>query len=98
MPSFAQPLFLVLLLLVPPLVWRWRHWGRAALRYSDSRLAADLPRGRAAWALRGGTWLRGLGLVSLVVGLAGPRWPDAGTRLPTEGIAIAIVVDVSASM
>jgi Ca-activated chloride channel family protein len=34
----------------------------------------------------------------LIVGLAGPRWPDPGTRIPTEGIAIGILVDVSGSM
>jgi Ca-activated chloride channel family protein len=34
----------------------------------------------------------------LIVALAGPRWPDPGTRMPTEGIAVAMVVDVSASM
>jgi Ca-activated chloride channel family protein len=34
----------------------------------------------------------------LILGLAGPRWPDASTRIPTEGIAIAMVVDVSGSM
>lgn len=98
MPSFAFPAWLLLLLLVPPLVWRWRRRGRAALRFSDTRTMADLPTGRVAWASRGGWLLRGLGLAFLVVALAGPRWPDHGTRLPTEGISIAMVVDVSASM
>jgi Ca-activated chloride channel family protein len=98
MPHFNQPAWLLLLLVVPPLLWRWRRWGRAALRFSDTGLLADLPKGRSVRALRGGLWLRGIGLASLAVALAGPRWPDSGTRLPTEGIAIAIVVDVSASM
>jgi Ca-activated chloride channel family protein len=30
--------------------------------------------------------------------MAGPRWPDRGTRVPTEGIAIQIVLDASGSM
>jgi Ca-activated chloride channel family protein len=42
--------------------------------------------------------LRGLGLASLVLALAGPRWPDPGTRLPAEGVAIEFVLDVSGSM
>jgi Ca-activated chloride channel family protein len=98
MPHFAQPAWLLLLLLVPPLMWRWRRWGRATLRFSDTSLFAGLPRGRSVRAHWGGLWLRGLGLALLIAALAGPRWPDSGTRLPTEGIAIAIVVDVSASM
>jgi Ca-activated chloride channel family protein len=32
------------------------------------------------------------------VAWAGPRWPDLRTRIATEGIAIAMVVDVSGSM
>jgi Ca-activated chloride channel family protein len=98
MPHFSYPLLLLLLLVVPPLLWRWRRWGRSTLRFSDTGLLADLPRGRSMRALWGGLGLRGGGLVFLIVALAGPRWPDSGTRLPTEGIAIAIVVDVSASM
>jgi Ca-activated chloride channel family protein len=98
MPSFAQPAFLFLLLLVPPLLYHWRRSGRARLRFSDTGLVAGLPPGRSRRALWGGLALRGGGLALLIMALAGPRWPDAGTRLPTEGIAIAIVLDVSASM
>ncbi len=42
--------------------------------------------------------LRAAGLTALVLAVAGPRWPDEGTRLDTEGIAIAMLVDVSGSM
>ena len=98
MPSFAHPVVLLLLLLVPPLLWLWRRRGRPTLRFSDIALVADLPRGRSVRALWGGLLLRGLGLAFLIVALAGPRWPDAGTRLPAEGIAITMIVDVSASM
>lgn len=45
-----------------------------------------------------GVWLRGAALALLIVALAGPRWPDATTRIATHGIAIAMVVDVSGSM
>lgn len=34
----------------------------------------------------------------MVLALAGPRWPDPGTRLPVEGIAVVMVLDVSGSM
>jgi Ca-activated chloride channel homolog len=42
--------------------------------------------------------LRAVGIAALVIALAGPRWPDPGTRLPAEGIAIVMVLDVSGSM
>jgi Ca-activated chloride channel family protein len=42
--------------------------------------------------------MRAAALVALILALAGPRWPDLRTRLPTEGIAIVILVDVSGSM
>ncbi len=98
MPTFAQPAVLFLLTLVPLLLWLWRRRGPATLRFSSIGLLTGLPKGRSVRARWGGLLLRGLGLSFLVVALAGPRWPDAGTRLPTEGIAIAMVVDVSASM
>ena len=98
MPTFAHPILLLLILSVPPLLWLWRRRGRTALLFSNVSLVASLPKGRSRRAFWGGLLLRGLGLSFLVVALAGPRWPDAGTRLPTEGIAIAMVVDVSASM
>jgi Ca-activated chloride channel family protein len=43
-------------------------------------------------------WLFGIGITALILALAGPRWPDRGSRMPVEGIAIAIVLDVSGSM
>jgi Ca-activated chloride channel family protein len=42
--------------------------------------------------------LRGTALTLLVIALAGPRWPDRGSRIPTEGIAIGMIVDTSPSM
>jgi Ca-activated chloride channel family protein len=42
--------------------------------------------------------LRSAGLAALIVALAGPRWADPGTRLPVEGIAVVMVLDVSGSM
>lgn len=97
MPTFAHPEWLLALVLVPPLLWRWRRQGTAALRFPAAGEWAT-PRGRSLWAQRGGLLLRGVGLVCLVAALAGPRWPDLGSRVPTESLAISMVVDVSASM
>ena len=30
--------------------------------------------------------------------MAGPRWPDHGSRIPTDGVAIQLLLDVSGSM
>jgi Ca-activated chloride channel family protein len=98
MIQFANPAYLLLLLAVPPLVWWWLRWRRPALRYPDTVWLTDLPTGRSRLASHGGAILRGTALVLLVVALAGPRWPDRSTRIPTEGIAIQMVVDVSPSM
>jgi Ca-activated chloride channel homolog len=97
-PHFAHPLYLLLALLVPPLLWWWHRGRVASLRFPDTVTLRTLPRGRSRAAVWGGLGLRGAALLALVIALAGPRWPDPGTRIPTEGIAIVLVVDVSGSM
>jgi Ca-activated chloride channel family protein len=98
MPHFANPWSLFLLLAVPPLVWWSLRQRRGALRFPDTRRLAALPAGRSSAVRWGGALLRGLGLALGVVALAGPRWPDLRTRIPTEGIAVVMAVDVSGSM
>lgn len=98
MLPFADPLWLLLLLTIPPLVWLWLRRRRGAMRYPGTGWLGALPGGRGRWAERAGAALRGLALALLIVGLAGPRWPDRRTRIPTEGIAIQMVVDTSPSM
>jgi Ca-activated chloride channel family protein len=88
----------LLALLVPPLLWWWRRGRPAALRFSDTTALRRLPRGHSRGAVWGGLGLRAAALLLLIVALAGPRWPDPGSRIPTEGIAIVLVVDVSGSM
>lgn len=96
--EFAHPWFLALLALVPPLLlcWVWRR--RRGIRFPALALVRALPGGRSRGAWWGGLLLRGLALMLLIVALAGPRSPDLQSRLPTEGIAIEMVVDVSGSM
>ncbi len=98
MPSFANPWLLLLLPLAPLTGWAWLRRRQTALRYSDVRLVAGLPAGRSRQARFGGAGLRAAGIAALVIALAGPRWADPGTRLPVEGIAIVMVLDVSGSM
>jgi Ca-activated chloride channel family protein len=98
LPEFARPWLLLLLLAVPPLVWYWLRRGRGALRYPSAAILEELPAGRSILARRTGAAFRGLALSLIIIALAGPRWPDTGSRIPTEGIAINLVLDVSGSM
>jgi Ca-activated chloride channel family protein len=98
MPEFSQPEFLWLSPLAVLVAWWWARRRRPALRFADVRLFADLPAGRARRARWGGAAIRGLAALALIVGCAGPRQPDLRTRLPAEGIAIVLALDVSGSM
>jgi Ca-activated chloride channel homolog len=98
MPEFAHPIFLLLLPLAPLAAWLWLRKRKPALRWPDIRLLMALPPGRTNRARWGGAIFRGFGVAALVLALAGPRWPDRGSRLPVDGIAILIALDVSGSM
>ena len=98
MPEFSHPEFLWLSPAAVLVAWWWARRRRPALRFADVRLFADRPAGRARRAKWGGAILRGLAALALVVGCAGPRQPDLRTRLPAEGIAIVLALDVSGSM
>jgi Ca-activated chloride channel family protein len=97
-PVLTHSWALLLFLLLPWLAWRHLHSSRGAWQFSDSRLLPEQRGGRTWWARRGGPGLRLLGLGLAITALAGPRWPDPNVRIPTEGISIAMVVDVSVSM
>jgi Ca-activated chloride channel family protein len=96
--EFANPTWLFLLLAVPLLTWWWLRRQRGALRYPDTGWLTTLPGGRGRWVHWIGATGRAAALALIVVALAGPRWPDLRTRIPTEGIAISMLVDVSGSM
>jgi Ca-activated chloride channel family protein len=98
MIQFAHPWLLLFALALPLLVWRWLRRRHAAVRYPDTELLARLPSGRGKAAHRWGTGLRAATLILLVLALAGPRFGDLRTRIPTEGVAIEMVLDVSGSM
>jgi Ca-activated chloride channel family protein len=88
-----------LLLLLPPLLWWWLRQRAATLRFPDTAWLRGLPGGRRGrWVRRLTLLLSCLGVVLLVTSLTGPQWPDPGSRVTTEGIAIVILVDVSGSM
>src|SRR5437870_1233356 len=98
LPELGQPAWLLLLPLVAVLMVWWLRRKAVALRYPDASVATEINTARGTVSRWGGAIGRGLGLTIAVVALGGPRWPDPGSLVPTEGIAILLVVDVSNSM
>jgi Ca-activated chloride channel homolog len=93
-PTLASPLALLLLLAIPPLVWR--HHRRAGF---GALLTARLPRRTgAAWRLHLPFYARLVALALAVVALARPQLGYAWEEATTEGIDIQLVLDVSGSM
>jgi Ca-activated chloride channel family protein len=91
--------FLVLLLILPLLWWRWRGGRRRATVSFSSLAPVQAIRPTSAVRLR---WivpaLRSAALIGLIIVMARPQKADERTRLFTEGIAIQLVVDRSGSM
>jgi len=86
-----------LLLIVYPLWWLWRK-ERGGFRYSRGAVAARAGR-RISRALAGLPYaLRGLAVLALIVALARPQTGVTTEEIEAEGIAIALVVDISSSM
>jgi Ca-activated chloride channel family protein len=97
-PTFTYPWALLLLLLVPLVIWRHMRQSGGAWKYSDHRILPTLPGWRARFAEWGGLSLRLGVLLATIIALSGPRWVDESSRIPTEGISIAMILDVSVSM
>jgi Ca-activated chloride channel family protein len=93
-PSFQDPLWLLVLVLVPWLVWRHhRRRDMGALNYS--RLPAMRPQ---RWRLHLPFYCRLLALTLLITALARPQLGYSWEESLTEGIDIEMVLDVSGSM
>ncbi len=95
---FHNPLFFLLFLGLPFLIWWHFRRRKVAVRFSSLNLFRSLPRGRAFLVKAVLFSLQFLVVVLLILALARPRWPDPGSRIPTQGISMAIVLDVSGSM
>lgn len=98
LPTLTYPLALLLFALLPIMIRSWRTRSTGSWHYSDHRALPVIASWRVIWASRCGLALRVIAISLAIIALSGPRWADESTRLPTEGIAIAMVVDVSVSM
>jgi len=97
--EFAQPAWLVLLLVLVPLWRRRSEPGRLpAVTFSSVRLLGGLGRPVSAVPRRAALWLRLLAVTLIVLALARPRVERAFDEEKTEGIDILLVVDASRSM
>lgn len=97
--TFAQPWFLVLLVLLPVLAWwRGRSGRQAAFLYSSVQLVknvANLKRSRAGQFLAAMRWLT-LGL--FIVGLARPQLIESEASVKASGVDVVVALDLSGSM
>jgi len=99
--SFHYPSiwFLLLLLVLPLLWWRWRRRDRSCtVPYSSLNIARQAPTGWGVYLRWIVPVLRSLAIILLIVALARPQLADQQTRIRTEGIAIQLVMDRSGSM
>lgn len=95
---FEDPLLLGLLAVLPLLfIWeRWRAGHSPTLQYSNvGYLAQTGWRTRLRWLP---TFLRAAALALVAIALARPQSGEAEALVTTEGIDIALAIDVSASM
>lgn len=96
--KFADPEYLLLLLLLIPLIWQERRQKRpAAVRSTTAFLLK--PNALVRWFYEYfGLSLRCLALILLVLGLARPQDGRTEHKKRTEGLDIMLVVDTSGSM
>ena len=96
--SFERQWWLSALILAGVLGWWLRSRVPLAIPLPETERWARRRSLRAASATVGPWLLRVLILSLLVLAVANPRWPDQSTRVPVDGIAIHLLVDVSGSM
>jgi Ca-activated chloride channel family protein len=99
--QFADPWYLLLLLMIPLLVVRWlwlRRKFRGGLVFPQTTLVSELG---GSWTLRFQPWLilfKLAGIALLVVAFARPQLGSSEEDILTEGVDIMVTVDVSGSM
>jgi len=96
--TFRDPVFLLLLLLIPPALYLYWSQGRGALRFSSLTPLKGLP---VSWRQKLHLLfpiLFSLSFILMILALARPQKGIEETKIKTEGIDIVLAVDVSGSM
>ena len=96
--GFANPWALLLLLAIPLYVWYVRGAQPRSLTFSRAGLLGRVAPASTRIVARLPGWLRALAFIALVIAVASPRTGASVVDINAEGIAIAIVVDISSSM
>src|SRR4051812_4724855 len=99
--SFAHPAFFALLALVPLMIWwqlRSKKNDNPAMRFTTlGGLSPAMAGGKAQWRPILFV-LRMVALVALIVALARPQSSNTTENMESEGIDIALSMDISGSM
>jgi len=98
MPSFKEPWFFLLLVLIPLLIYRHFRSQHGKVRFSSTNELERISPSWAIWARHALLLLRCIVVLLLVIALARPQKGKVETRITTEGIDIILAVDVSGSM
>ena len=97
--DFAEPWWLLLLILVPFLLWMQGRAGRSSsIRFPSTILASQVA---AFVRQRPGKWraaLRWLAVAFLILALARPRTGEELSSTQSSGVDIVIALDLSTSM
>src|SRR5207302_6941757 len=96
--SFARPVLLLALLLLP--LWWWLR-GRRLARVQAAPLSDARPMavgGTRTWMARLPATLRSCCLGAWVIAASGPRFGSARAEVKSEGISIVVAIDLSSSM
>jgi Ca-activated chloride channel homolog len=101
--NFAEPNFLLVLLLVVPaatafLVWTWRRQRAALKLFVGERLLPQLTVGVSPYRPHLKRALLVLALAALLLALARPRWGYTEQETRASGLDIVVCLDVSRSM
>jgi Ca-activated chloride channel family protein len=101
--QFAQPIFLIIGLILIPVVALFLLWARRKQRKAINALGNDelIARLSASTNWRGRrmrTILRLLALTLLIIALARPQWGSEVREIEQEGLQVMVALDVSQSM
>jgi Ca-activated chloride channel family protein len=97
--TFHNAWFLVLLVIVPILWWRWyRHYYKTGLSYSTAIDLTLLPKSLRSKTVWIPTLLKTIAIALLVVCIARPQKRFEKTQQSANGVAIEMVIDRSSSM